>query len=162
MRHRPDLIVPIHDRRKRRRILTLKNFAIALIAFVVIFAGISIRSELRGTNADYGRLMERELPPAATADKPVEVVTEAAPQPVPDATHADPMLLAPAAREQWLHGDPNDPNAPVATTAEILPRAETSVVTGETRVAIVGGTEGVTVVKRERRQPVLAGGFGRH
>jgi hypothetical protein len=158
MRRRPDLIVPIHDRRKRRRILTLKNFAIALVVFLVIFAGISIRSELRGTSADYGRLMQRELPPAVAPDKPVEVVTEAAPRPVPDATHADPLLLAPMGREQWLHGDPN---APVATTAEVMPRAEVSVATGETRVAIVGGTEGVSVVKRERRGPVLAGGFGR-
>ncbi|HYK00749.1 MAG TPA: hypothetical protein VE974_03275 [Thermoanaerobaculia bacterium] len=158
MRRKPDLIVPIHDRRKRRRILTLKNFAIAMIVFFVIFAGISIRSELRGTNADYGRLMQRELPPPVAPDKPVEVVTEAAPQPVPEATHADPLLLAPMAREQWLHGDPN---APVAATAAVMPRAEVSVATGETRVAIVGGTEGVTVVKRERRQPVLAGGFGR-
>lgn len=157
MRRRPDLIVPIHDRRKRRRILTLKNFAIAMVVFVVIFAGISIRSELRGTSADYGRLMQRELPPPITPDKPVEVVTEAS-QPVPEATHADPLLLAPMAREQWLHGDPN---APVATTAEVMPRAEVSVATGETRVAIVGGTEGVSVVKRERRGPVLAGGFGR-
>jgi hypothetical protein len=158
MGHRPDLIVPIHDRRKRRRILTLKNFGIAVVAFLVIFAGISIRSELRGTSADYGRLMQRELPPPVASDKPVEVVTEAAPEPVPDDTHADPLLLAPMGREQWLHGDPT---APVATTAEVMPRAEASVATGETRVAIVGGTEGVTVVKRERRQPVLAGGFGR-
>jgi len=68
------------------------------------------------------------------------------------------LLLAPMGREQWLHGDPN---APVATTATVMPRAEVSVATGETRVAIVGGTEGVSVVKRERRGPVLAGGFGR-
>jgi hypothetical protein len=159
MRRKPDLIVPIHDRRKRRRILTLKNFGIAVIVFVVIFAVISIRSELRGTSADYGRLMQRELPPPVQPDKPVEVVTEAAPQPVPDATHADPLLLAPMAREQWLQGDPN---APTATTAAVMPRAEVSVATGETRVAIVGGTEGVEVVKRGRRQPVLAGGFGRN
>jgi hypothetical protein len=159
MRHKPDLIVPVHDRRKHRRILTLKNFGIAAIVFVVVFAAISIRSELRGTSADYGRLMQRELPSAVQPDKPVEVVTEAVAQPVPDETHADPMLLAPAGREQWLHGDPN---APAATTAEMLPRAEASVATGETRIAIVGGTEGVTVVKRERRQTVLAGGFGRN
>lgn len=130
-----------------------------MVAFLVIFAGISIHSELRGTSADYGRLMQRELPPPVAPDKPVEVVTEAAPQPVPDATHADPLLLAPMGREQWLHGDPNAPVA--ATTAEVMPRAQASVAAGETRVAIVGGTEGVTVVKRERRQPVLAGGFGR-
>jgi hypothetical protein len=160
MRRNPHLLVPIHDRRRRRRILTLKNFGIALAVFVVLFVMISIRSELRGTSADYGRLMERELPPVVTPEKPVEVVTEGTPQPVPDATHADPLLLAPMGREQWLHGDPN---APAATTAEVMPRAEGSVARGDTRVAIVGSdTEGVTVVKRETRQPVLSGGFGRH
>lgn len=159
MRRNPDLIVPIHDRRQRRRILTLKNFGIAMVAFLVLFAVISIRSELRGTSADYGRLMQRELPPVVQPARPVEVVTEATPAPVPEATHADPMLLAPMAREQWLHGDPNAPTG--VTTAEVMPRAEVSVATGETRVAIVGGTEGVSVVKRERRQPVLSGGFGR-
>jgi hypothetical protein len=159
MRRKPDLIVPIHDRRKRKRILTLKNFGIATGVLLVIFVAISIRSELRGTSADYGRLMQRELPPAVQPDKPVEVVTEAVPAPVPDVAHADPLLVAPMAREQWLHGDPNAPAG--ATTAEVMPRAEASVATGETRVAIVGGTEGVNVVKRDRRQPVLSGGFGR-
>jgi hypothetical protein len=130
-----------------------------MVAFLVLFAVISIRSELRGTSADYGRLMQRELPPVVQPARPVEVVTEAAPAPVPEATHADPMLLAPMAREQWLHDNPNA--AASVTTAEVMPRAEVSVATGETRVAIVGGTEGVNVVKRDRRQPVLAGGFGR-
>lgn len=161
MRRRPDLIVPIHDRRKSKRILTIKNFAIALGAFLVIFAGISIRSELRGTGGDYGRLMQRELP-NPMVPKPVEVVTEATTTPVPELTHADPMLTAPMAREQWLHGDPNALTTTTATTAEVMPRAEASVATGETRVAIVGGIEGVTVVKRERRAPTLGGGFGRN
>lgn len=157
MRRRPDLIVPIRDRRKRKRFLTLKNFGIATVASLVVFAGISIRSELRGTSADYGRLMQRHLPSDRPA-KPVEVVTEAPPAPVPDATHADPLLVAPAAREQWLYGEPTSTET---SFVEAMPRAEASVATGETRVAIVGGVSGVEVVKRERRKPILSGGFGR-
>ncbi len=160
-KRRPDLIVPIHDRRKHRRYLTLKNFRNAFLAFVVIFAGISIRSEMRGTDgSSWGRLMERELPPVE--QKPVEVVREAAPEPVSDAAHADPLLTEPMVREQWLHGDFAAPESATTGTMSIhAPRAEASVATGETRVAIVGGAEGVQIVTRERRAPVLSGGFGR-
>ena len=52
--------------------------------------------------------------------------------------------------------------APItATMSTQMPRAEASVASGETRVAIVGGTEGVQIVTRQRRAPVLSGGFGR-
>ena len=156
MHHRRDLIVPVRDRRQRKRYLTLKNFGWATLAFVVVFAGISIRSELRGTKADYGRLFEREIP-VPVKQKPVEVVREAVAEPVPDQTHADPMLVEPMTRAQWLYGDPLAPT-PVE---QPVARAEASVAAGQTRVAIVGGPEGVSVVKTERRAPVLAGGFGR-
>lgn len=164
MRRKRDLIVPIHDRRKGKRYLTLKNFGVATVAFAVLFAGVHILSELRGTSADYGRLMSRELTSDPIPTKPVEVVTEA-PAPVPDATHADPLLVEPMARGQWLE---SDPQGALTTTAEPLAsngmpmqRAEASVATGDTRIAIVGGIEGVNVVKRERTKPVLSGGFGR-
>lgn len=154
MRHRPDLIVPIRDRRQRKRYLTLRNVRNVLLVCLVAFVAISIRSELRGTGpASYGRLYERELAPPPEP-KPVEVVREASPA-VPDQTVADPLLLAPAAREQWLRGDTTNP------ALGALPRAEASVARGETRVAIVGGPEGVSVVRQERRKPVLSGGFGR-
>src|ERR1041384_7907759 len=53
-RHRPDLIVPIKDRRQRKRYLTLKNFGWFMLAAVVIFIGITIRSEMRGrSSGDY-------------------------------------------------------------------------------------------------------------
>jgi hypothetical protein len=169
---KPDLIVPIRDRRQRKRYLTLKNFGIFVGVLIVVFVGISIRSELRGTSVDYGRLMQRELPSDPGPVKPVEVVTEAAPAPVPDVTHADPLLLAPMGREQWLQGDPQATATAAATattvtalpapTFGVMPRAEASVASGETRVAIVGSaTEGVTVVKAERTKPQLSGGFGR-
>ena len=156
MHRRRDLIVPVRDRRQRKRYLTLKNFGWATLAFVVLFAGISIRSELRGTNADYGRLFEREID-ATVKQKPVEIVREEAVAPVPDQTHADPMLVEPMTRAQWLYGDPLAP-APVQ---QPMARAEASVAAGQTRVAIVGGPEGVSVMQTERRAPVLSGGFGR-
>jgi hypothetical protein len=75
MSRKPDLIVPIRDRRQSKRYLTLKNFGIVVGVLVVIFVGISIRSEMRGTSVDYGRLMQRELPSDPGPLKPREVVT---------------------------------------------------------------------------------------
>lgn len=155
MRHqRPDLIVPIRDRRQGKRYLTLKNFGYATIAAVVIFVGISIRSEMRGTGpANYGRLVDREMP--KVEQKQMEVVRET-PTVDTEQTHADPMLIEPMAREQWLH----DQSA-AAAVADVPQRAAASMAAGETDVVIVGGPEGVKIVQRERRQPVLKGGFGR-
>ncbi|HEX8253106.1 MAG TPA: hypothetical protein VF846_08175 [Thermoanaerobaculia bacterium] len=162
MGRKRDLIVPIRDRRQRKRYLTLKNFRNVVIAVVVIFIGISIQSEMRGTKGDYGRLMRRELPERPQpVKKPLEVVTEAKVAPVPDQTHVDPFLVEPLEREQWLHGDPGVPITTATALATPPARAEAAVASGETRVAIVGGIEGVTVVKRERQKPVLSGGFGR-
>src|SRR5215210_2323531 len=156
MSHRLDLIVPIHDRRKRKRILTLKNFGIFMAVLVVAFIAISIRSELRGlAPGDYGRLFRREVPPPVEA-KPMEIVREEEPPAVDDQSHADPMLVEPMARAQWLVDDTATTTAPVTT-----PVVTSASMRGEADVAIVGGSEGVTVVRKERRKPVLSGGFGR-
>ena len=150
---RPDLIVPIRDRRKRRRILTLKNFGIVVLVGMVAFVAISIRSEMRSLQpGDYGRLFGREVPPPVEP-KPMEVVQEEAPQPVSDQTHADPMLVEPMKRSQWLVDD--------TATSTVTPVVTTAAMRGDGDVAIVGGAEGVTVVRREKRRPVLSGGFGR-
>jgi hypothetical protein len=142
MGHRRDLIVPIHDRRKRKRYLTLKNFGIFVIVMLVVFVAISTYSEMRSIpTGHYGRLFRREVPPPPPA-KPMEVVSEA---PVRDQTEA--VLVDTTAREQWIESD----LAPVI----IEP------VRGDQDVAIVGGANGVTVVRRERRRPELSGGFGR-
>jgi len=155
-RHRPDLIVPIHDRRQRKRYLTLKNFAIAVVAAGVLFVGISIRSEMRGAGpANYGRLVAKEMP-HVVEQKPVEVVAEA-PTVDQEQTHADPMLVQAAAREQWLQAQ--QPTTPVVV--DVPHRAAAAMATGETDVVIVGGPEGVKIVQRERRKPTLSGGFGR-
>ena len=164
-RHRPDLIVPVRDRRQRKRYLTLRNARNAFIVLSVLFLAITIRSELQPRHAaGFGRLLEREMP--KVEPKPVEVVHEATPA-VDDHTAADPMLVAPAAREQWLHDStqdqPYDQAAaasaglqPMPTTATVIAPAE-----GDARFAIVGGSEGVTLVEQTRQRRVLRGGFGR-
>jgi hypothetical protein len=155
MRSRPDLIVPIRDRRQRKRYFTLKNFAIALGVLIVAFIAITIHSEMRGVGpANYGRLVDRELPPVIE-QKPLEVVREA-PTVATEQTHADPTLIEPMTREQWLHAQTE-----TATPVDIPARAAAAVVSGETELAIVGGPEGVKVVQKERRRPTLSGGFGR-
>lgn len=154
----PDLIVPIRDRRQGKRYLTLKNFGFFLVAAFVLFALITIRSEMRGTGpGNYGRLIERELPAKVEPAKPLDVVTEASPAVTQEATHADPMLAAPMAREQWLHADTAS-----AVTAVPVAISAPPVRDGDAKFAIVGGPEGVAVVQQPRRKPQLAGGFGRH
>lgn len=156
--HRPDLIVPVRDRRSRKRILTLKNFAIFVAVLVLLFAIITIRSEMRGsTRGDYGRLFEREAA-VEIEQKPVEVVHEA-PPPVDDSTHPDPMLTEPAARAQWLQDEQAATTA--ATIVPVTPAQAARVTGGSAEVAIVGGNTGVAVVRKDRKKPVLSGGFGR-
>jgi membrane-associated protease RseP (regulator of RpoE activity) len=158
---RPDLIVPIRDRRQGKRYLTLRNFGIAVFVLAFAFLLITIRSEMRGLRpGDYGGLVHREMPDPVQATKPTEVVREAAPA-VPDQTAADPTLVEPMARAQWLDGTN-------ATTAAIVPApAPQQTVTyqapvaGNAHVAIVGGAEGVAIVKEAPKRPTLKGGFGR-
>ncbi|HKR66273.1 MAG TPA: hypothetical protein VJZ00_21270 [Thermoanaerobaculia bacterium] len=155
MNRRPDLIVPIRDRRQHKRYLTLKNAAIASAIAFVAFIGVSIYSEVRrpGTS-DYGRIAARELPPPPTAQKPVDVVREA--PAINDEAHADPMLVEPMGRAQWL-GDETS-NAAVMIT----PTASTPVATVRgSGVAIVDGPQGVTIVQQQQKRAVLSGGFGR-
>jgi hypothetical protein len=51
------------------------------------------------------------------------------------------------------YGEPQQPT--MYTTQAVVPRAHDS------RVAIVGGAEGVTVVQKTQKRPLLKGGFGR-
>lgn len=75
-RHRTDLIVPIRDRRQRRRFLTIRNLGVAAVAVIVLFAAITIRSEMRD-KAPGERLWSDTVP--EIEQRPVEVVREAAP-----------------------------------------------------------------------------------
>jgi hypothetical protein len=152
MKPRPDLIVPIKDRRQHKRYLTLRNFAIASAVAFVAFIAVSIYSEVRRPALnDYGRLA-RKLPDAPAPAKPAEAVTETAS--IADEFAADPTLVQPMVRAQWLGEE--------TTSAGVIePTPSVSTFQRGDDVVVVGGPEGVTIVKQKRRKPVLSGGFGR-
>lgn len=162
MKTRPDLIIPIRDRRSRKRVLTLRNFAYAAIAIVVLFAAVTIQSDLRHSKGDsYGRLFGTQVSgqPDVVPQK-VEVVREA---PVPDETSADPLLIAPAAREQYLGVDstnmPQPAPQPIVSSSVMTSQP---VATTQGAVQIVGGPEGVTIAKGQAApRPTLSGGIFR-
>ena len=148
------------ERRQRHRILTLRNFAYAGAVLFVAFVAITIRSERRGVRTrDYGSLVRRQLP-APVAAKPMPVVQEEG-TPIDEQIAADPMLLAPLAREQWLHDQREQAAVVPVTSASASAAPRLGDPKGDAHVAIVGGPEGVSVVQQARRKPVLAGGFGR-
>jgi len=153
MNPRPDLIVPIRDRRQHKRYLTLRNLAIASAVAFVAFVAVSIYSEVRRPAPnDYGRLA-RKLPDPPAATRTVEVVKESGS--IADESAADPTLVQPMARAQWL-GDET-------TSAGVIEPAPATVSTFQRGddVVVVGGPEGVAIVNQKRRKPVLSGGFGR-
>ena len=163
MKTRPDLIVPIRDRRSRKRVLTLKNFGYVAIAIVVVFAALTIQSDLRHTKSDsYGRLLGKQVSgqPEVVAQK-VDIVHEA---PVADETSADPLLLAPAAREQYLGVNSNNMPQPQVQPTVVSSSVMTSqpVASTPNGVQIVGGPEGVTITKGQSTpRPTLSGGIFR-
>jgi hypothetical protein len=127
------------ERRQHIRILTLKNFAKFLGIVAVFFAGLSIEYINRDTRDDYGRLVRKEIPRNDDVrPQPPQVVTEG--PVVADQTAADPLLLAPAARQQEF----------LSTTAV------TPVVPAEP-------PQGTIVIRRAheapKQQPILAGGI---
>ncbi|HEX7153417.1 MAG TPA: hypothetical protein VF618_18165 [Thermoanaerobaculia bacterium] len=150
------LIVPIRDRRQRKRYLTKRNLGLTTLVLIALFAIITIRSEMFRPESGFGRLYERELPAAPVAAPPMEVVRET--PSIAEQEGADPLLMEPAVRAQKYL----DTVSPV-TPAQIVdvPQPDPPVAPGG-RVVIVGGAEGVAVVKEkptERR--LLTGGFGR-
>jgi hypothetical protein len=128
-----------------------------MIVLVILFATITIYSERRGSTGDYGRLLERGMP--TVEQKPVEIVHEAPPL-LDEAKSADPMLVGAMSREQWLTGAVDEPARveEIETATAMAWRTGTAT---EDRIAIVGGPEGVEVVRQTRRRQVLSGGFGR-
>jgi hypothetical protein len=157
MRTRPDLVVPIRDRRQHRRILTLRNFGYAVAVLIAIFAAITIEANLRGRKpaGDFGQFYGRQIHSTTAVEKKPDIVQEA---PISDQNAADPMLVAPAVRSQILRDDPQPAVAQVPVLPSPLPEARPQA--GSAPV-IVGGPEGVALVQQGRRQPVLHGGFGR-
>ena len=146
------------ERRQRVRIVTLRNFGWLTIALLVVFAAITIRSEMRGRHMhDYGSLYGRQMSRDVPTKKPVvEVVKEAAPPQIADQT---PAVEVPFAVDGMVDGMVDAMDVPqqqtAFTTQSVVPRAHDS------RVAIVGGPEGLTVVQQTQKRPLLKGGFGR-
>jgi hypothetical protein len=162
-RGKPGLIVPIRDRRQRRRILTLKNFRNAFLVALALFAGLTITAHVRNRNApadEYGRLYGKQIPRAEIAPKPVEIIHESQ---IADADAADPMLVQAQARAQLLQADSNVPTAPppLTTAGAMTATPAAKRAAGDEHVTIVGGPEGVTLVKKSTDRPELGGGFGR-
>ncbi len=155
------LIVPIRDRRQSRRILTVKNCAISMLSAAVIVASISIYNEARSAPAgEYGRLFGSQVPAAnAPISRNVDVIKEGA---VDDQRAADPMLVAPAAREQLLLANTNVP-APAPPPAPVTSPSAIGNVSGH-GTTIVGDGSGVAVVRPSTTtstaaRPVLSGGI---
>jgi hypothetical protein len=156
---KPLLIVPIRDRRQRRRILTIRNCAIAMLSIAVVVAAISTyNAARRAPPGEYGRLFGGQVTTTnAAISRKMDVVEEA---PVDDQRAADPMLVAPAAREQLLLANTNAPVA--ATPAPVATPPAIGNVSGH-GTAIVGDGNGVAVVHASTTstaaKPVLSGGI---
>ena len=129
------------ERRKHRRILTLKNFRRFVVLLVVFLAGLSIEISTRSTG-DYGRIMQKEIPrnQDIRPQPPPPVVAP----PVAEQPSADPLLLAPAARQQEF----------LSTTTTPTPPATSD-------VRVVGDSSGITIQRASEtpKRPVLAGGI---
>jgi hypothetical protein len=130
-----------------------------MLTIAVVVASISVYNQRRHAAAgEYGRLFGSRVPANAGIARKTDVVTEA---PAADQSAPDPMLVAPAAREQLLVAKTNA--APQATTTIIAPvttapQALASVGHGTT---IVGDADGVKIVKAPSTStaPVLSGGI---
>src|SRR5215212_12091418 len=71
-------MIPIRDRRQHKRILTLKNFGKALIALLILIAGLSIDYSFRpAAKGEYGRLLGGEMPATPVSPRNQQIVLEA-------------------------------------------------------------------------------------
>jgi len=161
-----DLFIPVRDRRARRRILTLRNAGKVALGLIVLAGLLALVGHFRKpASGDYGRLFgSRVAQPDLPKTRPVDVITEQPSPAVTDQTAPDPMLVAPAAREQEVLGVTPAP-AP-ASAMPVAPAAAASgtplLQGGSEHVGIVGGSGGVAIVKsKTEAAPKLRGGFGR-
>lgn len=93
---------PPRDRRRRKRILTLKNVAIGSLVLAILFAAATMLSERYGPDpGEHGRLYRQraDTVPVVEAER-IAPVVEATP--LRATGGADPRLLDAAKREQYL------------------------------------------------------------
>ena len=153
----PDLIVPIRDRRRGKRILTLKNVRNAALITIGLVVAFLVVAEIRQPKSkdDYGRLFGQQVAVPAPAVKPTQqIVTEGS---IPDQDHADPTLLSAAAREQYLGVTPGIPLVPTTTVEPAQPPPAT--LTNNKHVAIVGDANGVAISTSTQPRETLGGGI---
>lgn len=127
------------ERRRRRRILTLKNFAGFIAALVIAFAGLTFYSARHRAPAtgDYGRLFGKQVSGQTEIQpKKVEIVAP----PIEDQNAADPLLVDAQRREQYLRDE---------TTTTVEPQPQ------------VSSTETVATETPQPSQPLLTGGIFR-
>jgi hypothetical protein len=148
----PLLIVPIRDRRQGRRILTIRNCAITMLAVAVVIASISIYSQRR--RGEGRELFRTETPAANGVARNDDIISEGD---AIDQNPPAPMLAAPAAREYV----PLPAPAPATRITKITP-APPVVIEGH-GTAIVGDGEAVKVIKAPATStappPPLSGGI---
>ena len=163
MANRPDLVVPVRDRRQRKRYVTVKNLRNALIVVAVLFLGLTVWAAFHGRKTDgYGRLVATQVGSTDTmARKAAPTIVQEAP--IPDQTAVDPLLVTANARAQILGGTPSQlPVAGTTQTAAGVDPMPRSLRTNSGRGAtIVGGADGVTLVRptgKPADRPVLQGG----
>ena len=114
------------------------RFLLYAIAVIVVIAGLSARLTMRDASHGYGRLMKKDLARnnEIRRQPPPMIAT-----PVMEQTSADPLLVAPAAREQEF--------------LSVAPRGTGSAVN------ITGDSSGITIVRSSEapKRPLLAGGI---
>jgi hypothetical protein len=160
--------LPPRDRRHGKRVLTLRNLKFFGLAIVLAFVALMITSEIlhRRHTDGYGRLFGKQVSGSGATPRyqAPEPVTEGT---IADEEHADALLVQPAARSQYLGADPVKMRAAAAAAAAqkqaaTLPPSKPKPASEDTfgvkpedaplrkgqHVAIVGGADGVTVVKK--------------
>lgn len=150
-------LLPPRDRRRRKRVLTLRNARFFALALIGLFVLVSLFFEFRPMRpGQFGRLYERRTRDAAVnARKPYPVIQETN---ISDQIGADPLLLEAARRQQYLGVTPADIAAmreaaqPTAHSPEVIPGGtpllQQNTSQEKARIEITGGPGGV-YVKRQ-------------
>ena len=138
------------ERRKHRRIVTLKNFARLIVVALVALAAMNVVSELRAPRGnDYGRIVRHEIDrasPALSTPAPTLPVVREGGADALVRPHDEVVLTEPAS--------PEPPRLDAAAWQAGAPAAPPDA----SRVSIVGDESGVSVVAGRHK---LRGGFGR-
>jgi hypothetical protein len=149
------------ERRKRFRIMTLKNLGYALIALLVVLAAANVISEMRpARHGEFGRLDLSERQQAVTPKYRPMVVHEGE---VPDVTQSGGAVsLDVEQNPATAAAPPTLLQEPTREPAGRIAGATQSPITTRSRVTITGGADGVRVeTTATNAAPKLTGGIFR-